>query len=138
MPVPGVADERLTDAPKQEYGPGIPGYEPAPQDHEPDKITFIELHRGVCLGARPEQDMTLDSDGTAACTGGRFPPTGVLWRRARYSCDAATALESERSGRGSATMSSSRCRPFNVALHPKMSAAQRRRSRAIRGHLSAI
>jgi hypothetical protein len=44
MPVPGVADERLTDAPKQEYGPGIPGYEPAPQDHEPDKITFIELH----------------------------------------------------------------------------------------------
>ena len=58
----------------QEYGPGAPGYQPEPQDYEPGEITAVKLHRGVCFGSCPDYDVTLNSDGTATYTGGRFAP----------------------------------------------------------------
>jgi hypothetical protein len=58
----------------QEYGPGKPGYQPAPEDYEPGDITSITLHRGVCFGTCPDYDVTLNSDGTATYAGGRFAP----------------------------------------------------------------
>lgn len=58
----------------QEYGPGAPGYEPAPQNYEPGDIISIKLHRGVCFGTCPDYDLTLNSDGTATYIGGRFVP----------------------------------------------------------------
>ena len=58
----------------QEYGPGKPGYEPAPVGYEPGEITSIRLHRGVCFGTCPDYDVTLNSDGTATYAGGQFAP----------------------------------------------------------------
>src|SRR5688572_5506098 len=74
MPIPDVADERSTDAPEPGIRAGRSGYEPIPQDDEPDKDIFTKLHRGVCSSACPDHDVTLNSDGTAAYTGGRFAP----------------------------------------------------------------
>jgi hypothetical protein len=63
-----------TESQRQEYGPGKPGYQPAPQGYDSGDITSIRLQRGSCFGTCPVYDVTLSSDGTPTYTAGPFAP----------------------------------------------------------------